>query len=418
MKRIVVKFGGTSVANIDRIKNVAKIIKEHNDGNVSVCVVVSAMSGTTNSLIEHTKDFPLTKVSHNQSASEYDVIVSAGEQISAGLLALSLQDLGLNARSWLGWQAGINTTGAHTKATIDNIDASKLINSLDEGNIAIVAGFQGVDKFTSKITTLGRGGSDTSAVALAVGIGAFACYIYTDVEGVFTCDPRIVKTAKKIDKICYEEMLELASLGSKVLQTRSVGIAMKYNMPIKVLSSFNPSDGTTIQSEDAQMEKQTVIGIAAAKDEAQITISGVPDNPGIVLNIFKPLGMNKINVDMIIQTTSRNGKTANVTFTVPASDMIEAVRILEENKQKIGYLSLTYDPNVVKISVVGVAMRTNTGVASIMFETLAGENINIKCISTSEIKISVLLEEIHLERALNKLHTAYGLDDKSILENN
>lgn len=405
MERIVMKFGGTSVADLDCIANVAHRVKKQTDLGNQVCVVVSAMSGVTNQLIEYVQD-----TSPMYDAQEYDTVVASGEQITAGLLSLRLQDIGVTARSWLGWQAGIQTTHAHGRARIEDIDGSALIQSLESGTVAVVAGFQGYYKETMRITTLGRGGSDTSAVALAVAINADRCDIYTDVDGVYTTDPRIVPKAQKINKISFEEMLEMASLGSKVLQARSVEIAMNHNMKLQVLSSFEDKDGTIITSEDENMEKHIVTGIAVQKTEAYISVIHIPDTPGAVSQLFMPISQANINVDMIVQSSSSNGSTTNVTFTLPEADVERTIKILQEYQDRIGFESIESNANIAKVSVVGVGMQSHAGVAQTMFTALAEKNINIQSIATSEIKISVIIERDYVELATRILHAAYGLD--------
>ncbi len=403
--RIVMKFGGTSVGDIDRIKNIAKKVKKSFDSGNEICVVVSAMSGVTNQLIHYVE-----QASHNYDPREYDTIVSSGEKVTSGLLALCLQEIGVKSRSFTGWQAGIETDGAHSKARITNINAKQIADYMKSGGVAVVAGFQGINIETNRITTLGRGGSDTSAVALAVGVNAGRCDIYTDVDGVYTTDPRIVSDAKKIDVISFEEMLELASLGSKVLQPRSVEIAMSHNMELQVLNSFEDKSGTIIKNEDENMEKQNVRGITAQKDEAQITISGIKDKPGVVANVFEPISNANINVDMIIQTTSVDGETTDITFTVSEKDADLAIRELKKAKDKINYNSLKSDKNIAKLSVVGIGMRSHSGISQTMFKTLAEKGINIKDIATSEIKISVLIESDYVELAIRALHSSYNLE--------
>lgn len=403
--RIVMKFGGTSVGDIDRIKNIAKKVKKSFDSGNEICVVVSAMSGVTNQLIDYVE-----QASPNYDPREYDAIVSSGEKVTSGLLALCLQEIGVKSRSFAGWQAGIETDGAHSKARITNVNAKQITDYMENGGVAVVAGFQGINIETNRITTLGRGGSDTSAVALAVGVNASRCDIYTDVDGVFTTDPRIVSDAKKIDVISFEEMLELASLGSKVLQPRSVEIAMSHNMELQVLNSFEDKKGTIIKNEDENMEKQNVRGITAQKDEAQITISGIKDKPGVVANVFEPISNANINVDMIIQTTSVDGETTDITFTVSEKDADLAIRELKKAKDKINYNSLKSDKNIAKLSVVGIGMRSHSGISQTMFKTLAEKGINIKDIATSEIKISVLIESDYVELAIRALHSSYNLE--------
>ncbi len=404
MARIVQKFGGTSVADIARIKNAARRIKCEVDSGNEVAVVVSAMAGTTNQLVDWTRD---TSLLHD--AREYDVVVASGEQVTAGLLSLALQDLGIDARSWLGWQIPIRTDGAHGKARIEAIDVAEIRRRLAEGQVAVVAGFQGVGP-RGRITTLGRGGSDTSAVALAAALEAERCDIFTDVDGVYTTDPRIVAKARKLSKITYEEMLEMASQGAKVLQTRSVEMAMNHRVRVQVLSSFTDAPGTLVVDEDEIVEKQVVSGIAYSRDEAKITVQKVADRPGVAAAIFGPLADHGINVDMIVQSASEDGRTADLTFTVARADLDRAVAVLEKGKNSIGFAVLKPDPNVVKVSVIGVGMRSHAGVAKQMFQTLADKGINIQVISTSEIKVSVLIAAEYTELALRALHTAYGLD--------
>jgi aspartate kinase len=404
MALIVQKFGGTSVATIERIKNVARRVQREVAAGNQIAVVVSAMAGTTDQLVQWTREICLL-----HDSREYDTVVAAGEQITAGLVALALQELGVDARSWLGWQVPITTDGVHGKARIADIDASALVRHLREGQVAVVAGFQGVGP-EGRITTLGRGGSDTSAVALAAALGADRCDIFTDVDGVYTTDPRIVAKARKLDKITYEEMLEMASLGAKVLQTRSVELAMNHRVRVQVLTSFADLPGTLVVDEDEIVEKQVVSGIAYSRDEAKITLIKVADRPGVAAAIFGPLADAAINVDMIVQNISDDGRATDLTFTVTKSDLERAVKVLEERRAALGYSSLKPDPNVVKISVIGVGMRSHVGVAKQMFQTLAEKGINIQVISTSEIKVSVLVAEEYTELALRALHTAYGLD--------
>jgi aspartate kinase len=369
-----------------------------------VAVVVSAMAGKTNQLIDWTRD-----TSRLHDAREYDVVVSSGEQVTAGLLALALQDLGIDARSWLGWQIPIRTDGVHSKARIEAIDVTEIRRRLAQGQVAVVAGFQGIGP-RGRITTLGRGGSDTSAVALAAALEADRCDIFTDVDGVYTSDPRIVAKARKLGRITYEEMLEMASQGAKVLQTRSVEMAMNHRVRVQVLSSFRDAPGTLVVDEDEIVEKQVVSGIAYSRDEAKITVQKVADRPGVAAMIFGPLADDAINVDMIVQNASEDGRTADLTFTVARADLDRAVSVLEKRRTLIGFAALKPDPNVVKISVIGVGMRSHAGVAKQMFQTLADKGINIQVISTSEIKVSVLIAAEYTELALRALHTAYGLD--------
>jgi aspartate kinase len=404
MARIVQKFGGTSVANIDCIKNAAQRVKMEYDSGNEVIVVVSAMSGVTNQMINY-----VDQIGGLFDAQEYDVVVSSGEQSNAGLMALAVQSLGIPARSWLGWQIAIQTDDVYGKARITGINTEELEKRLAHGEVAVVPGFQGVSP-TNRVTTLGRGGSDLSAVALAGALEADRCDIYTDVDGIYTTDPRIVSKAQKLDKITYEEMLEMASLGSKVLQARSVELAMNHNVRLQVRSSFENTPGTIVVSEDDILEKQVVSGISQSKDEAKITLLKIADQPGIAAAIFGPLADAAINVDMIVQNISEDGNTTNLTFTVGMTDLKRAVDVLETNKMKIGIGEILSDSDVVKISVVGIGMRSNAGVAQKMFMTLAEKGINIKVISTSEIKVSVLVAEEYGELAVRALHAAYGLD--------
>ncbi|MAF48304.1 MAG: aspartate kinase [Rhodospirillales bacterium] len=403
MARIVVKFGGTSVADIDRIKNAAGRIKAEADRGAEVVAVVSAMAGVTNQMVELTD-----QMGSLFDAREYDVIVSTGEQSNAGLMALALQTLGVQARSWLGWQIPIRTDGVHGKARITGIETGELERRLTGGEVAVVSGFQGLGP-DGRITTLGRGGSDLTAVALAGALGAERCDIYTDVDGIYTSDPRIVAKAKKLAAVTYEEMLEMASLGSNVLQTRSVELAMNHGVRLQVRSAFSDAPGTFVVKEDEIVEQQIVSGISDSKDEAKITLLRVADRPGVAAGIFGPLADAAINVDMIVQNISEDGKT-DLTFTVGKGDLQSAARLLQNNQADIGYEQLVQDPDVVKISVVGVGMRSHAGVAQKMFQTLAEKGINIQVISTSEIKVSVLIAEEYGELAVRALHAAYDLD--------
>jgi aspartate kinase len=404
MARIVMKFGGTSVADLDRIRNVARRVKREVDAGHEVAVVVSAMAGVTNQLVDW-----VTGTATLHDAREYDVVVATGEQVTAGLTALALQAAGVPARSWLGWQIALRTDGVHGKARIQAIDTAEIIRRFADGQVAVVAGFQGIGP-DSRITTLGRGGSDTSAVALAAALGADRCDIFTDVDGVYTSDPRIVTKARKLDRITYEEMLELASQGAKVLQTRSVELAMKHGVRTQVLSSFSDAPGTLVVDEDEIVEQELVSGIAYSRDEAKITLTKVADRPGVAAGIFGPLADAAVNVDMIVQNISADGKTTDLTFTVNRSDLERAVKILNDRRTALGFEALLPDPNVVKISVIGVGMRSHAGVALTMFRTLAERGINIQVISTSEIKVSVLIAADYTELALRALHSAYGLD--------
>jgi aspartate kinase len=404
MARIVQKFGGTSVADIDRIQASALLVKRAVDAGDEVAVVVSAMAGTTNQLADWTR-----QIAPMHDAREYDVVVSAGEQITVGLMALALQRIGVEARSWLGWQIPMLTDDVHGRARILDVRADEIVSRFGIGQVAVMAGFQGIAS-DSRITTLGRGGSDTSAVALAAAIGADRCDIYTDVDGIYTSDPRIVTRARKLDKITYEEMLEMASLGAKVLQTRSVELAMNHGVRLQVLSSFIDAPGTLVVDEEEIVEQEIVSGIAHSGNEAKITLVRVPDNPGIAAAIFGPLSEASINVDMIVQNVSDDGKATDLTFTVPKDDLARTLEVLEGAKKTLGFERVVGDPDVVKISVVGVGMRSHAGVAMRMFQALADKGINIQVISTSEIKISVLVSDAYTELALRSLHTAYGLD--------
>ena len=408
MARIVMKFGGTSVADLDRIRNVAARVKREVEAGNEVAVVVSAMSGVTNTLVKYCQD-----LSPLHDAREYDAVVATGENVTAGLTAIALQTIGVEARSFAGWQIPLVTDDAHGKARIDSIDGATLIARMQAGQVPVVAGFQGIGP-DNRITTLGRGGSDTSAVALAAALKADRCDIYTDVDGVYTTDPRIVPKARKLAKIAYEEMLELASVGAKVLQTRSVELAMKERVRVQVLSSFGEETGaslpgTLVVDEEEIMEKALVAGVAYSRDEAKITIRRVPDRPGIAAAIFGPLSDANVNVDMIVQNVSADA-TTDMTFTIGRTDLPRAQAVLAEHKEEIGYTELLSDPDVAKISVVGVGMRSHAGVASTMFKALAQRGINIQAISTSEIKVSVLIDEDETELAVRVLHTAYGLD--------
>lgn len=414
MARIVMKFGGTSMAGIERIRSVAARIKREVDAGNQVAVVVSAMAGETDRLVNFCRE-----ASSLYDPHEYDVVVSAGEQITSGLLAVALQAIGVPARSWLGWQLPIRTSDGHGSARIAEIDTTALNVSLAKGEVAVIPGFQGVAA-GERVTTLGRGGSDTSAVAMAAAMKADRCDIYTDVDGVYTTDPRIVPRARKLKRVTYEEMLELASVGAKVLQTRSVGLAMKEQVRVQVLSSFTDDDapmadtlpGTMIVGEEEidDMERQLITGIAHDKNEAKITLTSVPDRPGSVASIFVPLADANINVDMIVQNVAHSTGSTDVTFTVPSSDLARSLEVLGNAKGDIGYVDLVHDTRVAKISVVGVGMRSHAGVAATMFKTLGERGINIQAITTSEIKVSVLIEEDYTELAVRVLHTAYGLD--------
>ena len=409
MARIVMKFGGTSMAGIERIRHVAALVKREAEAGNQLAVVVSAMAGETDRLVHLCRE-----AASLYDPREYDVVVASGEQVTSGLLAITLQGMGLNARSYMGWQLPIRASG-HAAALIDHIDADVLEQVFDEGGIAVIPGFQGVTS-EGDLATLGRGGSDTSAVALAAALKAHRCDIYTDVDGVYTTDPRIVPRARKLAVVTYEEMLELASVGAKVLQTRSVGLAMRYQMPLQVLSSFEDRPGTLIVGdeaiEDNKMERNVITGIAHDKNEARITLTGLPDRPGTVAAIFSPLAEAGINVDMIVQSVPRAGEPSTLTFTVPTASLAHSVAELEKLRDAIGFDELLTDSNVVKVSAVGVGMRSNAGIAARMFQTLADRNINILAITTSEIKVSVLIPEEYTELAVRVLHTAYGLDSE------
>ena len=415
MARLVMKFGGTSVADIERIRNVARHVKREVDAGHEVAVVVSAMSGTTNRLVEWCRDAAML-----HDAREYDTVVASGEQVTSGLLAIALQAMGVTARSWQGWQLPILTSEAHASARILGIDGGELIKRFKERKeVAVIAGFQGLHQASGRITTLGRGGSDTSAVAIAAAIHADRCDIYTDVDGVYTSDPRVVPRARRLDKIAFEEMLELASLGAKVLQVRSVELGMAHKVRIFVRSSFDrPEDidphgtppGTLICDEEDIMEEQIVTGIAFSKDEAQISIRRVQDKPGVAASIFGPLADANINVDMIVQNVSADGATTDLTFTVPAADFERAKETIAGAKGKIGYERIDAATDVTKVSVIGVGMRSHAGIAAQAFKALAERGINIRAITTSEIKFSVLIDAAYTELAVRSLHSLYGLD--------
>ncbi len=404
MARIVMKFGGTSVADIERIRRVAGLVKAQADQGDEVAVTVSAMAGVTDQLVGQ-----VDQIGRLVDLREYDVVVSSGEQVTVGLLAIALQELGVPARSWLGWQVPMRTDSAHGSARIEQIDVTEIVRRFAEDQVAVIAGFQGLDPL-NRITTLGRGGSDTSAVALAAALGADRCDIYTDVDGVYTSDPRIVTRARKLERVTYEEMLEMASQGAKVLQTRSVEMAMKHHVRVQVRSSFQDGPGTLVVDEDEIVEQAIVSGIAYSRDEAKITLLKVPDRPGVAAKIFGPLAAAAINVDMIVQNVSPEGDRTDLTFTVGKADLERAVGVIKEKCTDLGYVDLLADANVVKVSVIGVGMRSHAGVAQQMFNALAEKGINIQVISTSEIKVSVLIAEDYTELALRSLHTAYGLD--------
>jgi len=415
MPRLVMKFGGTSVADLDRIRNVARHVKREVDAGYDVAVIVSAMSGVTNQLVAWCKDAaPL------HDAREYDAVVATGEQVTAGLLSIVLEGMGVNARSWQGWQLPILTSNAHGSARIQDVNGAELIKRFaEQKQVAVIAGFQGMHKETGRITTLGRGGSDTSAVAIAAAIQAERCDIYTDVDGVYTTDPRVAPKARRLDKIAFEEMLEMASLGAKVMQVRSIELGMLHKVRIFVRSSFvKPEDidpklpppGTLICDESEIMEQQTVTGIAFSKDEAQISMRRVQDKPGVAAAIFGPLADANINVDMIVQNVSADGATTDLTFTVPSADYERARVTLEKAKDAIGFDRMDGATDVAKVSVIGIGMRSHAGVAAMAFKALSEQKINILAITTSEIKFSVLIKASQTDQAVRTLHTLYGLD--------
>ncbi len=410
MSRLVMKFGGTSVASVERIKNVAQHVKREIDAGHEVAVVVSAMSGKTNELVGF-----VTDAAKLYDPREYDVVVASGEQVTSGLLALVLNDMGIAARSWQGWQVPLYADDAHGSARIEDVDGAGILAGFTKNReVAVVSGFQGVHKATGRIATLGRGGSDTSAVAIAAGIKADRCDIYTDVDGIYTTDPRMVPKAKRMEKVSFEEMLELASMGAKVLQVRSVEIAMVHKVPTYVRSSFddptNPNTGTLICDEEMIMEQQVITGIAYSKDDTEITLRQVADKPGVAAGVFMPLAEANINVDMIVQNISEDGRTTDITFTVPASDYDRAIDILTKLKEEIGYRALQGAKDVAKISAIGIGMRSHAGVAAKAFQALSEKGINIRAITTSEIKFSVLIDAAYTELAVRTLHSLYGLD--------
>ena len=405
MGHIVQKFGGTSVADLDRIRAVAQRVKQEVDAGHQVAVVVSAMAGTTNQLVAWARDIgPL------HDAREYDTIVASGEQITVGLLAIALQNIGVDARSWLGWQIPFHTDGVHSAARIEHIDTASIAERLDKGQVVVAAGFQGISP-EGRITTLGRGGSDTSAVALAAALEANRCDIYTDVDGVYTTDPRIMPKARKLNHVTFEEMLEMASAGAKVLETRSVAMAMRHNVYLQVRSSFTSDEGTMVVDEDNDMEKQKISGIAYSRDEAKVTLVGLPDKPGIAATIFEKLAENHINVDMIVQSASPDKSRTDITFSVGALDAEKAVACLKIIESDLEYKDIVSDPDVAKVSIIGTAMRSQPGIAKTMFAVLAEKGINLHVISTSEIKISVLIDADYTELAVRSLHDAFGLEE-------
>lgn len=418
MTVVVMKFGGTSVADVERIGNVARHVKREVDAGNKVAVVVSAMAGTTNRLVSWVRE-----AAPMHDAREYDAIVASGENITAGLLAIVLQSMGIQARSWQGWQIPILTNAAHGAARIMDIAGERLRERLDQGEVAVITGFQGIEPERNRISTLGRGGSDTSAVAIAVALKADLCDIYTDVDGVYTTDPRIVPKARRLPKISYEEMLEMASLGSKVLQTRSVELAMVHRLRTRVLSSFVPPEqmkaaapetwdeiGTIVCDEDEIVEQQVVSGIAYSKDEAKVTLLKIEDKPGIAASIFGPLADANVNVDMIVQNMSPDGRYTDMTFTVTEAELPRTLEVLKAGKKSIGYHDIMSSADVIKVSVIGIGMRSHAGVAAQMFKALAERGINIQAITTSEIKISVLINAAYAELAVRTLHSLYGLD--------
>ncbi len=405
MARIVQKFGGTSVADLDRIRAVAQRVKAEVDAGNEVAVVLSAMSGATNQLVEWSRE-----IGPVHDAREYDVGVSTGEQVTVGVLAIALQNIGIDARSWLGWQIALHTNDVHGSARIESIDTDKLDERLSSGQVAVVAGFQGIGP-DGRISTLGRGGSDTSAVALAAALNADRCDIYTDVDGVYTTDPRMMPKARKLERITFEEMLEMASAGAKVLETRSVAMAMRYDVNLQVLSSFSDQPGTLVVNEEQNMEQQKISGIAYSRDEAKITLVGLPDRPGIAAYIFGVLADNHINVDMIVQSASADKTQTDITFSLGSLDLEKAIGVLKAEEQKLEYKDIVGDVDVAKISIIGTAMRTQPGIAKTMFSVLAEKGINLHVISTSEIKISVLVDTNYTELAVRSLHDAFQLDE-------
>ena len=418
MTVLVMKFGGTSVASVDHIRNVARHVKREVDGGNKVAVVVSAMAGVTNQLVAWVRE-----ASPLHDAREYDAVVASGENVTAGLLSIVLQSMGIAARSWQGWQIPVHTNAAHGAARIADIAGERLRERLDQGEVAVITGFQGIEPERNRIATLGRGGSDTSAVAIAVALRADLCDIYTDVDGVYTTDPRIVPKARRLPKVSYEEMLEMASLGSKVLQTRSVELAMVHRVRTRVLSSFVPPDemqaarpeswdeiGTIVCDEEEIVEQQVVSGIAYSKDEAKVTLLKIEDKPGIAASIFGPLAEANINVDMIVQNLSADGRYTDMTFTVTEAELPRTLEVLKSGKNSIGYHDIKSSTAVIKVSVIGIGMRSHAGVAAQMFRALADKGINILAIATSEIKISVLIDAAYAELAVRTLHSLYGLD--------
>jgi aspartate kinase len=410
MALIVQKFGGTSVGDIERIKNVAKKVQAEIELGNRVVVVVSAMSGVTNQLVDYCNQ--VSKLKDDSSLAEYDSITATGEQVTCGLLALQLQSIGYKARSFLGWQVPVKTDNVYSKARIEDIDGSSILKAIEIYDVVVVAGFQGIDPKNNRVTTLGRGGSDTSAVAIAAAIKADRCDIYTDVEGVYTTDPRITDKARKLNKVSYEEMLEMAYSGSKVLQTRSVAMAMAHNVRVQVLSTFSNNPGTILVNNEEIMERRLVTGISYSKNDVRITLVAMPDHPGLSSAIFGALAAKEINIDMIVQNVSADSKSVDITFTTPREELERAKTAIESIRNEVNYAKMLVDDNIAKISVIGVGMVSHSGVAHTMFKTLADKGINILLISTSEIKISVLINKEYGELAVRILHTAYGLDVK------
>ncbi len=406
---IVQKFGGTSVADVERIRRVAGHVKREIDQGNQVIVAVSAMSGVTDQLVGLVRE--CSPLSTPQALAEYDAVVASGEQVTSGLLALTLQSMGIPARSFQGWQVPLGTDSSHSKARIAEIKTDSIQAALADGKVAVVAGFQGCTE-EGRISTLGRGGSDTTGVALAAAFGAERCDIYTDVDGIYTADPRIVTLARKLKKVAYEEILEMASQGAKVLQTRSVEMAMNHNVRVQVLSTFADVPGTMVVQEEEVVERRKITGVTLSRDDARITVVHVPNVPGVSAAIFGPLGDAGINVDMIVQNVTEDGRATDLTFTVPRGDLARSIAVVEGLKESLKYQTIQSDRNVAKVSVIGVGMRSHSGIAGLMFKTLAEKNINILVISTSEIKVSVLIEEAYSELAVRSLHTAFELDAK------
>jgi len=408
MPRIVMKFGGTSMAGIERIRNVAERVRREAEAGNEVLVVVSAMAGETDRLVQLCRE-----ASALSDPKEYDVVVASGEQVTSGLLAMTLQNMGVKARSFMGWQL-VRASGIHGNARVEAIESATLDEALKGGTVAVIPGFQGVSE-DGRVATLGRGGSDTSAVAIAAGLKADRCDIYTDVDGVYTTDPRIVPRARKLNQVTFDEMLELAGVGAKVLQVRSVGLAMRENMPLRVLSAFEDTPGTDIVAElsGAEMERNLIAGIAADRNEARITLTGIADKPGTVARVISPIADAGIQVDMIVHAATPNTGSSDLTFTVPRASLAQAISVIEQRKSEVGYTELVQDPGVAKVSIVGVGIRSNPALAAKMFETLAERRINLLAVSTSEIKVSALIAEDELELAVRVLHTAFGLDEQS-----